>query len=351
MTEAPAVSVVIPHFNGMAILRDCLASLYGSTRLNLEVLLVDNASTDDSLAMVRREFPRVTILSLTQNRGFAGGCNVGIRAARAPLVLILNNDTIHQNGWLELLVAKLQSRLEIAAVQPKIRSYQTRAAFDYSGAAGGEMDLFAYPFARGRIFEVLETDTGQYDPWPEQIFWASGTAFLARREFLLAAGLFDETFFAHMEEIDLQWRLQLMGYEIVVEPRAVIWHRSGYTLGAEAPLKKYLNHRNSWLMFLTNYRPLLTLYLTPLRLGLDYLAVCFSLLRRDWGRAAGILRAQLWLVGHGPTILRRRRQVKALRRCSDRQVSRRLFHGSVALSFYLLKRRHCNDLFSNAAPN
>jgi len=344
MSSIPEIAVIIPHYNGVEILRDCLNSLFSSTGLPLEVILVDNASTDESVKMVRTEFPTVRILAQSHNLGFAGGCNAGIRATEAPFVLILNNDTVHQTGWLELLLEKIQSHPELVAVQPKILSWQNRGQFDYSGAAGGEMDIFGFPFARGRIFETIEIDGGQYDRLSNRIFWASGTAFLARRELLTAAGLFDEIFFAHMEEIDLQWRLQLMGYAIGVEPRAVIWHRSGSTLGAEAPLKKYLNHRNSLLMFLANYKPLVTAYLLPIRILLDWMALAFSLLKLDFGRAVAILKAHGWIIIHPAVTFRRRRQVKALRCVADSEIMGKLYRGSVALSYYLLNKKSYFDL-------
>lgn len=344
MSNQQSIAVIIPHYNGESILYDCLTSLFNSTTLPLEVILVDNASTDGSVVMVKRYFPQVRIIQLDHNHGFAGGCNIGIQATNSPYVLILNNDTIHQAGWLELLLAKLEAQPDLAAVQPKILSYHNQKHFDYSGAAGGELDIFGFPFARGRLFEELEEDHGQYDQFPSEIFWASGTAFLARRALLLTAGLFDETFFAHMEEIDLQWRLQLMGYKIGVEPQAVIWHRSGATLGAESPFKKYLNHRNSLLMFLSNYRLPLTAYLLPIRLLLDYLALGFSILRGDWGRVTGIVKAHLWLIGNFPVILKRRRTIKQIRRLPDKAIVQRLWHGSVALQFYLLGKRYYTEL-------
>jgi GT2 family glycosyltransferase len=310
--------------------------LYQSTALPLEVIVVDNASTDHSRAIVQEAFPAVRILELPENRGFAGGCNAGIRAATAPYILILNNDTVHTSGWIEYLVAKLESEPEIAVVQPKLRSFQDQSMFDYSGAAGGELDLFVFPFARGRLFEKIEKDEGQYDQLPERIFWASGTAFLARRKLLIKAGLFDEVFFAHMEEIDLEWRLQLMGYRIVAEPRAVVYHRSGYTLGAEAFLKKYLNHRNSLLVLVSNYSLLLMLYLFPLRLLLDYLALGFSLYKGDLPRMWAIIKAQAWIFCHPRLICRKRRLVKSLRQVRDRELVKHLYRGSVALKSYLL---------------
>ncbi len=338
------VSVIIPHYNGEQILVDCLRSLYRSTAVALEVLLVDNASTDNSVAIVKEQFPGVRIISLQENHGFAGGCNVGIRAASADYVLILNNDTIHAEQWLEKLLDRIKSAPDIAVVQPKLLSYQKQGFFDYSGAAGGEMDVFGFPFARGRIFEFIERDQHQYDEHPPAIFWASGTAFLARKKRLMQAGLFDEHFFAHMEEIDLQWRLHLLGYQIQVVPEAVVWHRSGYTLGAEAPFKKYLNHRNSLLMFLSNYRLLTTCYLLFIRLALDYMALFFSLLRRDGGRAGAILKAHGYILTHPLFIIKKRLKVKKLRVIRDRELMQKLYKGAIPISAFLLGKKSYSDL-------
>ncbi|MFH1250295.1 MAG: glycosyltransferase family 2 protein [bacterium] len=338
------ITVIIPHYNGEEILRDCLASLYASTHLAIHTILVDNASTDGSVAMVEVEYPQVEILKLEKNCGFAGGCNEGVNAARTPFVLILNNDTIHKPGWIELLLSKLQSDAKIAVVQPKLLSYQNREYFDYSGACGGEMDIFGFPFAHGRIVEHVEKDLGQYDQFYDRIFWASGTAFLARTEILKKAGLFDESFFAHMEEVDLQWRIQLMGYDIAVEPQAVVWHRSGFTLGAESPFKKYLNHRNSLLMLLANYRFLVTLYIFPIRILLDYLALGFSLIKRDWDRIRAICKAHFWILLHPGLICRKRKQVHSLRKVFDKKIMDRLYHGSIALGFYLFGKRRYIDI-------
>jgi len=338
------ITVVIPHYNGEDILRDCLASLFRSTELPIRVILIDNASTDGSVAMVEKEFPLVQIIKLDRNRGFAGGCNAGIQAATTPFVLILNNDTIHEFGWIERLLVKLRSDKSLAVVQPKLLSYQDREYFDYSGACGGEMDIFGFPFARGRIVELVEKDEGQYDHLSDRIFWASGTAFLARTDVVNKAGLFDESFFAHMEELDLQWRIQLMGYTVAIEPSAVIRHRSGFTLGAESPFKKYLNHRNSLLMLLSNYRFLMTLYIFPIRLLLDYLALVFSIIKRDSGRITAIIKAHLWILMHPGKIYRKRKLVNSIRSVYDKKITDRLYHGSIALGFYLFGKRRYVDI-------
>lgn len=342
--HSPLVSVIIPHYNGEVILKDCLSSLFRSTKLALEVIIVDNGSTDSSVSMVREDFPEVKIIALSENHGFAGGCNIGIRESTAPYVLILNNDTIHEEGWLELLVEKIESRATIAAVQPKLLSHQERQYFDYSGAAGGEMDIFCFPLARGRIFEHIEEDSGQYDSYQDKVFWASGTAFLSKHNILVDAGLFDEEYFAHMEEIDLQWRMHLMGYEIAAEPKSIVYHRSGYTLGAESPLKKYLNHRNSLITFLSNYSlPVISYLLLP-RIALDIMALFFALFTFDFSRCWAIVKAYLFVITHPKIITSKRKKVKAIRAVNDRKILSDMYKGSIALAYYLLRKKRYSDL-------
>ncbi|MCF7886109.1 MAG: glycosyltransferase family 2 protein [Candidatus Marinimicrobia bacterium] len=338
----------MPHYNGVRILQDCLQSLQDNTNLPVHVILIDNGSTDSSLEMVHREFPEVQVLQMEENLGFAGGCNAGIRGADSEFVLILNNDTIHRKGWISHLLERIQAADDIAVVQPKIHSYQNKGKFDYSGAAGGEMDIFGFPFARGRLFENIEKDEHQYDQ-EDDIFWASGTAFLARRKLIIKAGLFDEDFFAHMEEIDLDWRLHLMGYRIVVEPKAVIWHRSGYTLGAETFLKKYLNHRNSLFMFISNYKLFTTGYLLPLRLVLDWLSVFSSFFKGDFKRSAAVIKAHFWILCHPLKILKKRSKAKALRKIGDFEIMNKLYIGSIALTYYLFKKKKYSSLNRPAA--
>ncbi|MBN2281388.1 MAG: glycosyltransferase [Candidatus Marinimicrobia bacterium] len=339
------VSVIIPHYNGEEILKDCLESLFQSTRVALEVILVDNGSSDDSVDMVRHLFPDVVVLQQEKNLGFAGGCNVGIKAAANEYVLILNNDTTHEKNWIEYLLETLESDQKIAAVQPKLISYQNPGNFDYSGANGGEMDIFGFPFARGRFFHHIEKDEKQYDHLDREIIWASGTAFLARRSLLLEAGLFDATFFAHMEEIDLDWRLRLMGYTLAVDPRARIFHRSGYTLGAESPFKKYLNHRNSLYMLIANYRWTTLLYILPARILLDWMAAIESLVTFDFGRFRAVFKAHFWLLFHLPMIKEKRKKTSGLRKVSDRAIMHKFYKKPIALVSFILKKNKYADLY------
>ncbi|MDP7666347.1 MAG: glycosyltransferase family 2 protein, partial [Candidatus Poseidoniia archaeon] len=206
MGDAARVSVIIPHWNGIEILSDCLDSLTKSTYPNIEIVVVDNASTDGSPDWVAENHPDINLVRCSENHGYAGGCNRGAAEAEGEFLLFLNNDTIHEPGWIEPLVESMEVDETVAAVQPKILNYFERNKFDYAGGAGGALDILCFPFVRGRVFFELEEDEGQYDSAAE-IFWASGTAFLVRKSVFEDSGGFDESFFAHQEEIDLQWRI------------------------------------------------------------------------------------------------------------------------------------------------
>ncbi len=305
-------------------------------------MLVDNGSTDDSVEFVRQQFPHVRIIQNTVNLGFAGGCNQGIRSTDAELVLVLNNDTVHEPDWIDYLVETIQQDKNIAAVQPKLLSYHNPDIFDYSGGCGGFLDVFGFPLVRGRVIATLEKDKGQYEDSVD-VFWASGTAFLARRQDVLHAGLFDETFFAHMEEIDLDWRLYLMGKRIVVQPKSVVYHHSGYTLSAKSIRKKYLNHRNSLLMIMGNYSRRSLVLILPARFMLEVFAFTWSIVSGDVGRAVAILKSLGWLVVHHKTVLKKRARTAPIRKVDDRTVRRLFVRGSVALGYYLFNKKH----FSN----
>ncbi len=340
----PLVSAIIPHFNGIEILRSCLESLQADPYPALEIIVVDNSSSDGSPEFVERYFPRVRLIRNTKNRGFAGGCNDGMAQAWGKYFLILNNDTTHNSGWIGQLVAVLQSAPEIGAVQPKILSAQLPDHFDYSGAAGGLMDFAGFPFAIGRIFTTMEVDEGQYDKIRE-IFWASGTAFLVRRAVIDQVGGFDEDFFAHMEEIDLCWRMQNAGWIIKNAPRAVIWHHSGWTLPPDRYKKKYLNHRNNLILLIKNYPWRYLALIFPLRITLEGVAFVFSALIRDWKRMVAIIHAAVWIGVHPRKLIKKHLAIKNLR--DDRvlkQVTNRMYHSSVFFQYFLKRQKRVSDL-------
>ena len=210
----PLVSIIIPHWNNYPILEECLESLKNISYQNCEIIVTDNGSTDRSSDKIKQYFPDINLVENKTNEGFAGGCNRGANRANGKYLLFLNNDTTHAQNWIEPLVNQLEQDDSIAAVQPKILNYFQRNLFDYAGGCGGHMDILCFPFARGRIFLEQEIDTGQYNE-VKNIFWASGTAILVRKNLFEQVERFDETFFAHMEEIDLCWRFYMLGYSVL----------------------------------------------------------------------------------------------------------------------------------------
>jgi GT2 family glycosyltransferase len=260
----PVVSVIIPHLKGEDILRRCLKALQSCTYPSIEVILVDNGSTDGSSERIAGKHPGVRLIRSTVNLGYAGGCNMGLSHASGKYALLLNDDAEVTAGFLEPLVACMESDASIGACQPKIKSIIDSTKFDYAGAAGGYLDRFGYPFCMGRIFDTVEVDRGQYDD-PREIFWASGACCLIRISALEETGRFDESFFAHMEEIDLHWRMRLAGYKIMSVPSSIVHHEAGTTLAPEAPQKVYLNHRNGLMMLVKNHRPGMLLWILPAR--------------------------------------------------------------------------------------
>lgn len=340
----PQVTVVIPHWNGIQILEPCLLSLQASTYPNLNVVVVDNASTDESVAVMRSKYPEVTVIENTENLGFAGGCNVGIRETKSDLYLVLNNDTTHDPGWIEPLVRELESDANIAAVQPKIMSAQDPSVFDYAGGVGGLLDVLAFPYALGRIFTTRETDDGFYDS-PRDIFWASGTALLLRGSALEEVGLFDEDFFAHMEEIDLCWRLHNAGWRVVNAPSSRIYHHSGWTLPPDRYQKKYLNHRNNLMMIIKNYPFAYLAAILPARIALEGVAFIFSALIRDWKRMAAITMAILWNFSHPLLLFRKHQEAGKLRKPQAVSATlKRMYGGSIFFQYFLRGRKRARDI-------
>lgn len=335
---AHQVDVVIPHFRGSERLLKCLETVYKTTYDDFRVLLVDNGSSDGSCEEAERRFPQLEIIRLKENLGFAGGCNTGVRESDRELVALLNDDTEVEPDWLDNLVETLLADEKTAVVQPKLHWIKDRKRFDYAGGVGGLIDVFGYPFCFGRIFETKEIDNGQYD-WVRDIFWASGSACLFRRELYLAAGGLDENFFAHQEEIDLNWRLQLMGYNIKAAPASVVYHYGGGTLSEASFRKKYLNHRNSIMMLLKNYEFKTLLWVLPIRLTLEAAAMVLAVKQRDIKRIGAIIGAVIWNSFNLPTLLKERKRIKSIRRRPDSEITKRMYTGTAALQYYLFSKR------------
>jgi hypothetical protein len=252
MSAEPKISVIILNWNGSDLMRRYLPSvLQYSPAPMAEVIVADNGSTDDSLQVLSREFPAVRVLSFPDNLGFAGGYNQAIAEVRTPYVVLLNSDVAVTEGWLQPLLAFAEAHPEVAALQPKLLSDRQQTHFEYAGAAGGYLDALGYPFCRGRLFDVVEEDRGQYDT-VRPVQWATGACLFVRTELYRLVGGLDELFFAHMEEIDLCWRLRRAGYDLYCVPSSRVYHLGGASLAMGHPRKTYLNFRNSLLMLYKN---------------------------------------------------------------------------------------------------
>jgi GT2 family glycosyltransferase len=332
------VSIIIPHYNGTDLLRRCLRALQQTEYEPVEILVVDNASTDGSGETAKVEFPQIKLIRETTNRGFAGGCNVGMREASGKYIVLLNNDAVVTKGWLGHLVRTAEDDPKIGALQPKILGYSRKSHFDYAGAAGGFMDVLGYPFARGRIFFTLEANSGQYEK-ESNIFWATGTCTLLRRSAVEQVGELDETFFAHMEEIDLDWRLHMAGYRVAYVPQSVVHHDAGTTLPPESPRKIYLNHRNGLMMLLKNYSAGVLAWVMPVRLGLEMVSAVYFLLKREPVQTRSILAALVGVLRETNYIRKARRKAQAIRSIPDREVRRRMYRGSIVWQYFVRGRK------------
>ena len=246
-------AVVILNWNTEGFLKDFLPGLISSVGKvdGAEVVVADNASTDGSMEVMRTLFPEVKTIEFDKNHGFTGGYNKAFEALHAEYFLLINSDIEVSDGWLQPLVDWMDSHPECGACAPKLHSWQQKDMFEYAGAAGGYLDRFGYPFCRGRILSRLQKDCGQYDT-PADVLWATGACLMIRSSVYSRLGGLDERFFAHMEEIDLCWRMQLEGWTVSVVPESTVYHVGGGTLPAASPFKTFLNFRNNLLMLENN---------------------------------------------------------------------------------------------------
>ncbi len=284
--------------------------------------------------MLAREFPTVRVVRLGRNYGFAEGYNRALREVDAECFVLLNSDVETPAGWLEPLLEVLEREPDVAAVAPKLRSWRDRASFEYAGAAGGYLDLLGYPFCRGRILRCVERDEGQYDD-ERDVFWVSGAAFCCRAEVFRELGGFDASFFAHMEEIDLCWRMRIAGRRVRIVPRSAVYHLGGGTLKAQSPAKVYFNHRNNLAMLFKCAPAPQRLLTAVVRPPLDALAALSYLAQGRWRNFCAVGRAWWWFLRHHRELARARRRIQATRRAF---AGTYIYRGSIVLR-YLAGRR------------
>lgn len=293
---APLVSIVILNWNGRKFLEQFLPSVTSSTYENYKVVVADNASTDDSVPFLRSYYPLVEVLELEKNFGFAMGYNEALKGMEGDYYVLLNSDVEVPPGWIEPVIRLMEADKTIGACQPKLLQYHNRSCFEYSGAAGGWIDYLGYPFARGRVFDVNEDDTGQYDT-TEAVFWASGAALFVRADLYHSLGGLDPYFFAHQEEIDFCWRLQRAGYKVYCCAESVIYHVGGGTLPKGNSRKVYLNFRNNLVMMAKNMRVGEALWKLPFRFVLDFVSAVKSLFSGEGRYFTAVLRAHISFLG------------------------------------------------------
>ena len=329
-------AVVILNWNGSVHLRRFLPSVVANTPEEVRIIVADNGSTDDSVDVLEREFPSVEILHLERNYGFAEGYNRALEQIEAEYCVLLNSDVETPEGWLEPLVDRLDKDSRIAAVAPKLLWSENRELFEYAGAAGGFIDYLGYPFCRGRIMKSVEKDCGQYDD-AREVFWVSGAAFCCRLEIFKSLGGFAGDFFAHMEEIDLCWRMQLAGYKVEIEPRSWVYHFGGGTLATDSPNKIFLNHRNNLAMLFRCATPGQRVVVAIARPLLDMLAALSYAVKGNLRGAWAVARAYGDFMCWHSRLAKERREIRSMAVQTKRLKT--IYCGSIVLRYVLGKQK------------
>jgi len=291
------VAVVILNWNGRNLLEKFLPGVIRNSAGEAAVYVADNCSTDDSVAYLKNNFPDTGLILLEKNHGFAGGYNECLKNIDASYFILLNSDVEVTPGWITPVIEMMEKDHSIGACQPKILSHAQRDYFEYAGAAGGYLDYYGYPFCRGRIFTSIEKDTGQYDD-VQQVFWASGACMFIRASVFKDLKGFDDTFFAHMEEIDLCWRIQRNGFKVMYHPGSVVYHVGGGTLPKSNPRKTYLNFRNNMLMLHKNLPSSRLFPVLVWRLLLDGIAGIKFLISESPADCFAVVKAHFYFYTH-----------------------------------------------------
>lgn len=328
-------SIIIVTWNALYHLKTFLPSVTETDYPDFEIIIANNASTDGTREWIQDHYPEIKVVTFSENLGYCGGNNRASDYASGDIIVFLNNDVKVEPGWLKYLDNAFR-REQVAAAQPKLRAYSDPDSFEYAGAAGGYLDYYGYPFCRGRIFDTIEKDTGQYDN-QEEILWASGAALAIRKNLFLEMEKFDEDFEFHMEEIDLCWRLWNRGFEVVCEPNSLVYHLGGGSLPMGSTRKIYYNYRNNLIMMVKNLPEKAFLLRILTRLFLDGLSGLRSLLKLKPLETLAIIRAHFAFYGRLFSSLQKRKTLKKNRVSpADPDV---LFRKSIITEYYLFRKK------------
>lgn len=340
----PLVSILVLNYNGKKFLKECFDSILKSTYANFEIALVDNNSSDDSIAYTQANYPMVKIVQTHRNAGYSRAYNIAFREVQGKYYILLNNDVVVAENWLEPLVNVAESDSKIGALQPKIRSLIDDGYFEYAGASGGFMDKCGYPFLRGRIFYTIERDEGQYDD-ESFVFWTSGAAMFVRAEALEKSGNLDEDFVHHMEEIDLCWRLHLVDYRLKVIPDSVIYHYAGATIKADSFKKIYWNHRNGIFTLIKNLEKGNLVKTLIIRYLLDVINVFHAAIGQlDFKHAYAIIKSHVWLIFNLKMIFQKRKEVQEIRVVSDKDYKFLMYNRFLVFDYFLKGKKTFQSL-------
>ena len=287
------VAIVILNWNGKKYLKKFLPGVIEhSSQDDYEIVIADNASTDDSIIFLENNYPKIRIIKLDKNYGYAQGYNLALEQIESKYYILLNSDIEVTKNWIQPIIGLMDSDESIAACMPKIRSYKDKSNFEYAGAAGGFIDKYGYPFCRGRILDTLEEDTGQYDQNTE-VFWATGACLFVRADSFHKAGGLDGDFFAHMEEIDLCWRLKNNGYKIMYSHESTVFHVGGGTLDTTNPFKLFLNYRNNLYLLYKNLHSSELIKTLFIRMILDGISAFVYLLQMQPKKFSVVFKAHI----------------------------------------------------------
>lgn len=329
------VAVVILNYNGKELLEKFLPSVVELSG-EAEIVVADNNSSDGSIAFVQQIYPQITIIPISTNLGFCGGYNFALNQVKAEYYVLLNSDIEVTANWLDPIISLLDNDKSIGAVQPKILSQRERHLFEYAGAGGGFIDALGYPFCRGRIFDTVEEDHGQYnDTIP--IFWATGASMVVRADLYHNLGGLDETFFAHMEEIDLCWRLKRAGHQVMYCGKSTVYHIGGATLNKSNPRKTYYNFRNGLILLIKNLSIGQLLYKLPLRCCLDWIAATKFLLSGSGMDFLAVIRAHFYILVNSIGLFGKRSSKLPY-------TAPQVYKGSIIVDYYLKGKRKFSEL-------
>ena len=329
-------AVIILNWNGKKFLERFLPAVIEYSKDDATVIIADNDSTDDSVEYLEKHYPGIRIIRLEKNRGYAGGYNMALRQIEADYFILLNSDIEVTENWIPPVISLMEEDHTIAACQPKIKSYHEKDKFEYAGAAGGFIDKYGYPFCQGRLFQSIETDTGQYDQ-AKEIFWATGACMFVRSSVFHELGGFDDEFFAHMEEIDFCWRAKNAGHTIMYCPGSTIFHIGGGTLPRKNSRKTYLNIRNNIIMLFKNLESERLLKVLTARVILDYVAAIKFLIDGGFRDMAAVVQAHFYIISN----LRRLR--KKREKIVHNRVSQ-IYWGNIVLRHFVAQKKTFRQL-------